>query len=1172
MTIGHRGRSPGRTERDTRWGRRTPARQWGFVVATAAALSTSRSGSSSRLRRSTVVASVVGVLAAYGVVSPGAAYAATLSGSQFEIEENANLVVDGGGVDWLAGGTGTDLRDGVAVRDDRPTGQDDDAFTQGTNINDTPTTITTGGIPNNKSDLTHFGILVDKQAADTFVNVFWTRVQAPSGTTTMDFEFNQSAVRQNGISPPNNPDVDTTTIPLRTEGDILITYFLEKGGSHPTLTKRSWTGTAWGAATTFSSSDALAAINTSAISAASSDGLGALDPLTFGEASIRLSAFVPSSDVCTTFGSVYLRSRSSATDTDENKDFIAPEPVTISNCGTITVHKTEDGGARPLSGAGFTLYEDAAPTGGTRGAADTVVVDTCTTDAGGNCSFTDVAKGQYWVVETTVPFGHDAAPDQHVSITAGDQVVPLTFDDPLQRGRITVVKNAIPDDPQDFTFSLDGSSFSLDDDADATLPSSRTFEVVVGSHSLSETNIPTGWENTAVVCVDPTSDTTTARPSATVNVAKDETVTCTYTNDYSETTPGLSTTAVVSQANTSWNDTATLTGDGTHPVTGTVSFYVCGPTPAAADCTSTANKVGTDVAVSGGSATTSVPYAPTVAGWYCFRAVFTSTSPYYTGAAHTNSTSECFLKRNANLTVSKTALPSFGRAYTWDVQKVVDGDPSAQVPAGSTHAFPYMVTVTHSHTDATWTVTGDITVANPNGVAFTDVDVTDAIDNGAGSCSVPGGSDVTVPADDEVVLGYTCTYAAAPSPAAGTNTATATWDGAAFFTTASSATGKASVDFATATPATTDEVVTVTDTLQGTLGTLDGSTAQNPTVFTYSVEQTAPDGSCATYPNTATVTTVRSVSEGILLSQQVVTLDSASATATLCGGLPLQVTATGGGSFDRAYQWLIDKSVDDTDVTVDNGQEATFAYTVKVTPAGALDSGYALSGTVDVGNPNDWQAVTADVTVSTDVGGGAVCTVVGGEDVVVAADDSVTLAYSCAFTGTPALTGTLTATAGWDAQAAATTGSSTVTPVPVSLLVDNETDRTITVTDDKTDPANPVELGTWAFEDGEHSFTYALTKTGVPGTAAGPGCVDYTNVATIVETAQSDTQVVTLCSVFTGGGGGPVINPPQGGGLPTTGDALALLARTAIALLGGGLVLLVLSRKRQPLGSRSGQA
>ena len=50
---------------------------------------------------------------------------------------------------------------------------------------------------------------------------------------------------------------------------------------------------------------------------------------------------------------------------------------------------------------------------------------------------------------------------------------------------------------------------------------------------------------------------------------------------------------------------------------------------------------------------------------------------------------------------------------------------------------------------------------------------------------------------------------------------------------------------------------------------------------------------------------------------------------------------------------------------------------------------------------------------------------------------------------------------------------------------------------------------------------------------------------------------------FIPSGGTPVVNPPQGGGLPFTGDALALLARTALALLGAGLVLLVLSRRRR---------
>jgi hypothetical protein len=1113
---------------------------------------------------------VLGVIAAYGVVSPAVASAASVSGSHFEIDgaelpvTNANLVVNGsGGIDWVSTGMGADV-----VKPDRPTGQDDDSFTQGTNINDTPTTITTGSIPNNKSDLKAFGIYVEPGTTDSYVNVFWTRVQAPNGTTTMDFEFNQSAVRQNDISPPGNTDVNTTTIPLRTAGDVLVTYFLEAGGTHPTLSIRTWNGSAWGTSNPVPATDGLAAINTTAITAANAGGLGALDPYTFGEASLKLSTFASTSDPCRTFGSVYLRSRSSATDTDENKDFIAPEPVSISNCGRINVHKTEStntGAHSALAGAGFTLYKDVAPTGGTSaGVEDKTVantVGTCTTDASGDCSFTNVLKGQYWVVETTVPAGHDAAADQHVSITSGGQIVSLTFDDPIQYGTIVVQKQASPADGTDFSFTKDGSAFQLDVDSDPTLPSQQSFTVPVGSHTVAEGTLPSGWSLTSSTCRDSGTIVAQTGSSLTFDVPANHTITCVFVNAYSATTPTVTTTA--NTATGGWTDTATVTGDGTHAVTGSVSFYLCGPTAAPADCVSTANQVGTAVPLVAGSATSAVT-SPSLAGNYCFRAVYSpGTNPYYTTAAHTNSDTECFLKRNANLTVSKTAVASFGRAYTWDVAKVVDGDASVEVPAGTTHAFPYKVTVSNTHTDGTWSVTGQITVSNSNNVAFEGVDVTDAINNGAGACSVPGGSDVTVPAGGTKVLDYTCTYSEAPSPAAGTNTATATWDGPAYFTTASTATGTASVDFSTVTPSTTDQVVTVTDTLKGVLGQLDATTAQNPTVFTYSVEQTAPEGTCTTYPNTASVTTVRDLGESITAAPTVVTLDSASASATLCGGLPLGVTPTASGSFDRTYQWLIDKSVDRTRVTVDNGQTATFNYTVTVTPDGALDSGYAVSGDVTVENPNDWEDITADVTVATDLGGGAACTVVDGEDAVILKSSSKTFQYACTFTGTPALTGTVTATATWSAELAATTAGSTATPVPVTLEMADEFKRVITVTDDKTDPANPVELGTWDYADGEHAFTYSLTKAGSPGTAAGPVCVDYTNVAAIVETEQTDSQLVTLCHTFTGGGGTPVVNPPQGGGLPFTGDGIGLLAREAMGLILAGLLLLVLNRRRR---------
>ena len=84
--------------------------------------------------------------------------------------------------------------------------------------------------------------------------------------------------------------------------------------------------------------DALGSVNTSLIPANQTGGatgglttaLGSQDPFTFGEAAISFEALFGSG--CGTFGSAYLKSRSSDSFTAEIKDFIAPEKVQISNC------------------------------------------------------------------------------------------------------------------------------------------------------------------------------------------------------------------------------------------------------------------------------------------------------------------------------------------------------------------------------------------------------------------------------------------------------------------------------------------------------------------------------------------------------------------------------------------------------------------------------------------------------------------------------------------------------------------------------------------------------------------------------------------------------------------------------------------------------------------------
>jgi hypothetical protein len=304
----------------------------------------------------------------------------TLSGSNFEIDPNANLKVDGASpcIDWLADGSGSPLRAGVLAKADKPTGSGDDSFGQGTSEDDANPTIVTGSIPPNKSDLKVFGVYTEIGMTQKYLELFWSRVQNPSGTTNMDFELNQKFCDP-AATPTNcadNGKTATPETPLRTAGDKLITYDLSKGGTVPTISIRTWSGTVWGPATVIStggtSAAALGAVNTSAIDADHSDLVGPLSPFTFGEASITFGALF-GTNTCGSFGSAYLKSRSSDSFTSEVKDFIAPEHVNISNCtglstsatngtigGTISDTAILSGASNPTGAVTFDLYKFAA--------------------------------------------------------------------------------------------------------------------------------------------------------------------------------------------------------------------------------------------------------------------------------------------------------------------------------------------------------------------------------------------------------------------------------------------------------------------------------------------------------------------------------------------------------------------------------------------------------------------------------------------------------------------------------------------------------------------------------------------------------------------------------------------------------------------------------------------
>jgi hypothetical protein len=366
--------------------------------------------------RRRTIASVGTLLLVAGALTASAAFGAhgdvSLPGSNFEIDSNANLKVDHAApsIDWMSVSE--------QFKNDTASGRNDESFGQGTKEDTAEPTVVKGSIPPNKSDLKRFGVYQEGTGASGFLNLYWTRVQDPTGTTNMDFEFNKRQCT------PGTADIDCTPndiTPKRSVGDLLITYDLSQGGTKPSLSLREWTGSVWGSEENLTASNkATGSINTTAIPATESD-IGALDARTFGEAQLDLSAIFDSA-TCESFGSAYLKSRSSDSFPAALKDFVPPAAVNISNCGAVQVNKTNDLGAA-LAGAGFTLYKDAAPMGGSRGSEDTVAAGTCTTPATGTCTISDVLYGQYWLVETTVPANHTSVDPQHVSVTGTTAVV-----------------------------------------------------------------------------------------------------------------------------------------------------------------------------------------------------------------------------------------------------------------------------------------------------------------------------------------------------------------------------------------------------------------------------------------------------------------------------------------------------------------------------------------------------------------------------------------------------------------------------------------------------------------------------------------------------------------------------------------------------------------------------
>jgi len=447
---------------------------------------------------------------------------------------------------------------GLVVKNDTPSGSGDDSFGEGVHEDTAVPPIETGSVPD-KADLKTFHMAIEKAGGQDYLYLSWERKPDQGGSTDMDFEFNQSStISANGVTP------------VRTVNDLLITYAIANGGSTVEMAYRLWEGSDWG------SEHVLGAF---------AEGSFNTDPDTgdhyFGEAVINLtsSGLFPTGQ-CVNFGSAYLKSRSSQSFESKMKDFIAPAPIFISNCGKVVIHK--DTVPNVASDFSFTTTGTGLSSFSLDDDGDATLSNTKT--------FVDLLPGAYSVTEAAAA-GYDLTSltctattgssgtrsgltsTVNISVVAGS-IVDCTFVNTQQPAHLNVIKNVINDNGGTST----SSDFVINVDADGATPDSFlglespgiSVTLNAGSFSVTETE-HSGYLASYVGCSG--------------TIAPGETKTCTITNN--DQPPGLK---VIKHVINDNGGTKTA-DDFTINVTGTL------PTPASFS----GAEDGTDVTINAGS-------------------------------------------------------------------------------------------------------------------------------------------------------------------------------------------------------------------------------------------------------------------------------------------------------------------------------------------------------------------------------------------------------------------------------------------------------------------------------------------------------------------------------------------------------------------------------------------
>jgi hypothetical protein len=416
------------------------------------------------------------------------------------------------------------------------------------------------------------------------------------------------------------------------------------------------------------------------------------------------------------------------------------------------------------------------------------------------------------------------------------------------------------------------------------------------------------------------------------------------------------------------------------------------------------------------------------------------------------------------VTATKTAATTFTRTFDWDITKEALND--LDLFRGDSGDIDWEVAVTKSEpVDSDWAVSGDITVLNDTPLQATITDVTDEI-SGFGDVAVDCPQLPT-----PVILGpgqsLLCTYETdLPDGTDRTNTATVTTTGAVGGDTATAA-----VNFGDPTTVVGDSI-DVSDTNGQSWSTGESTSWAYSTPHECGTE----DGEGYDVPNTATI-------EGGASAEDTARVNC----------YDLAVTKDAFTSYTRTWDWTVNKSADQTDLILSEGQVFDVNYDVSVS-AIAEDSDFRVFSDegIKVYNP---APVAVDLTSVTDVFEGEALDVDCGVTFpyTLAAGDTLVCTYDAAVASDADGTNTATATTEFGVDYSGTAdvnfGSAVVTQV----------DQCVNLTDDRY-PGLAEEL---CANGALRAFPVTTREYAQPMPSEECGPRTYTNTARIVTNTRS---------------------------------------------------------------------